>query len=630
MYTLYHGEKQALSVCLRQSILRLISDDTAARLVAKTLHIQRYGTLGLLLRAVRKGYRTPEETLALLSQVPTQFNSSEHLKEKLTEYLFLYNNHIVQKNIGHVSPVTKLKEWQKSNPELFKTTLINQSRPDKGFIMADWSGGYVTEVSYPYSYRGDMNLVRIRALLTLAGYVVPEHAVICELGFGQGVAINIHACAMAHSVSVGTDFSPAQTGFAQALSKQTGAEMLLVDQSFAQFCVRDDLPQFDFIVAHGIWSWVSEENRQLIESFVARQLTVGGAFVFSYNAMPGWATFVPVRDFMLGYADKMTAPAMNISQKLNQAMRAVHKLRAIPAKLSLLGHEMVEARLGQMERQDPNHLVHEYFNRDWQPMAFPDVCERMQAIKLDYACSAAIGKHLDNMNFTPEQLQAIADIADPILAEYTRDLFANTDFRIDIYLKGKRKLPELQHANALAAMRFVLVKPMNHLRVAFVTPRGEAEPDPASYHQLLALLSDYQVHSVQELYQHGAPTGARFIDTLETVKLLWAAAVIAPAQSASDSLLVQARVSAFNAYIIGQSLYDTKLAWLASHVTGGAIALSRSDLLCLLALQMGMNQPSEMANFIAQIDVNVILTQEEIEQFMHHRLPMLSLLCALE
>ncbi len=494
--------------------------------------------------------------------------------------------------------------------------------------MADWSGGYVTEVSYPYSYRGDMNLVRIRALLTLAGYVVPEHAVICELGFGQGVAINIHACAMAHSVSVGTDFSPAQTGFAQALSKQTGAEMLLVDQSFAEFCVRDDLPQFDFIVAHGIWSWVSEENRQLIESFVARQLAVGGAFVFSYNAMPGWATFVPVRDFMLGYADRMTAPATNISQKLNQAMRAVHKLRAIPAKLSLLGHEMVEARLGQMERQDPNHLVHEYFNRDWQPMAFPDVCERMQAIKLDFACSANIVKHLEAMNFTPEQLQAVRAISDPILAEYTKDLFANTDFRIDIYVKGKRVLTPLQHANALAAMRFVLVKPVNAIRVAFVTPRGEAEPETQDYAAMLQLLSDYQPHSVQSLHDKAKASAQDSLAvSLETIKAMWAANVIAPAQAQADIELVTARVQAFNRYVIGQSLYDNKLAWLASPMTGGAISLTRMDLLCLLSLQMGIDRPVDILTFVRQVDTSLTLDVSDIETFVQYRLPMFFALC---
>jgi transposase-like protein len=64
----------------------------------------------------------------LLAQ--TKFTSSDHLKSKLKEYLMLYNHHIVQKNIGHVSPIAKLKEWQKTNPQLFVKKVYNQSRPD--------------------------------------------------------------------------------------------------------------------------------------------------------------------------------------------------------------------------------------------------------------------------------------------------------------------------------------------------------------------------------------------------------------------------------------------------------------------------------------------------------------------
>jgi hypothetical protein len=95
--------------------------------------------------------------------------------------------------------------------------------------MVNWSGGYVTEVTYPYSYRSYMNPVRISALLTLAGYEVPTGSVVCELGFGQGVAIDIHACTQPDSVYMGTDFSPAQTRFAQDLHQQTGADVLLSD-----------------------------------------------------------------------------------------------------------------------------------------------------------------------------------------------------------------------------------------------------------------------------------------------------------------------------------------------------------------------------------------------------------------
>jgi hypothetical protein len=59
-------------------------------------------------------------------------NSSDQLEQKLVEYLNLYNHHIVQKNLGHISPVAKLKEWQKTHPELFVKKVYNQSRPDTG------------------------------------------------------------------------------------------------------------------------------------------------------------------------------------------------------------------------------------------------------------------------------------------------------------------------------------------------------------------------------------------------------------------------------------------------------------------------------------------------------------------
>jgi transposase InsO family protein len=60
----------------------------------------------------------------------TRFISSEQLEQKLVEYLKLYNHHIVQKNIGHITPIAKLKEWQITNPELFVKKVYNQSRPD--------------------------------------------------------------------------------------------------------------------------------------------------------------------------------------------------------------------------------------------------------------------------------------------------------------------------------------------------------------------------------------------------------------------------------------------------------------------------------------------------------------------
>lgn len=81
MYTLRHGEREALALCLDFAIDMLLTDDTAARLAAKSLNITSHGTLGLLLRAVRQRSRTSSEILELLAAIPQQ--TTLHIRSSL-------------------------------------------------------------------------------------------------------------------------------------------------------------------------------------------------------------------------------------------------------------------------------------------------------------------------------------------------------------------------------------------------------------------------------------------------------------------------------------------------------------------------------------------------------------------
>ena len=56
----------------------------------------------------------------------TQFFSFVQLEEALHQYEKLYNHHIPQKNIGHITPVEALKNWQQKRPELFNKTVYKQ------------------------------------------------------------------------------------------------------------------------------------------------------------------------------------------------------------------------------------------------------------------------------------------------------------------------------------------------------------------------------------------------------------------------------------------------------------------------------------------------------------------------
>jgi SAM-dependent methyltransferase len=174
---------------------------------------------------------------------------------------------------------------------------VQQNPATENLPMTDWSAGYVADIAYTYGYYAELNPLRARLAFVSAGLAPPEVATACELGYGQGMSVNLHAAASPVRW-FGTDFNPSQAGFAQELARAADAGAALYDQSFAEFAARADLPEFDYIGLHGIWSWISDENRAVIVDFIRRKLKVGGVLYISYNTQPGWAAFAPLRELL--------------------------------------------------------------------------------------------------------------------------------------------------------------------------------------------------------------------------------------------------------------------------------------------------------------------------------------------
>ncbi len=191
--------------------------------------------------------------------------------------------------------------------------------------MSDWTSGYVADIGYTYGYYGELNPNRIGLAFANAGLVAPDVATACELGFGQGLSANFHA-AGSKAIWYGTDFNPSQASFAQELAKTSGAASHLFDDTFLDFAHRTDLPDFDFIGLHGIWSWISDENRGVIVDFVRRKLKVGGVLYISYNTLPGWAAFAPMRNLMTEHAEIIGSEGRGIVSRINDAIEFADKL----------------------------------------------------------------------------------------------------------------------------------------------------------------------------------------------------------------------------------------------------------------------------------------------------------------
>jgi predicted nucleic acid-binding protein len=79
--SLHTGECEALRLALEHPSALLLTDDTAARLAATSLGIQARGTIGILIRAIRRNQRNKQQVLTLLRSIPSA--STLHLKRSL-------------------------------------------------------------------------------------------------------------------------------------------------------------------------------------------------------------------------------------------------------------------------------------------------------------------------------------------------------------------------------------------------------------------------------------------------------------------------------------------------------------------------------------------------------------------
>ncbi|OWV28387.1 class I SAM-dependent methyltransferase [Halomonas campaniensis] len=499
--------------------------------------------------------------------------------------------------------------------------------------------GYVTDQEYTRGYYAELNPLRLRLLLLNAGWIPPviEHA--CELGFGQGVSVNLHAAASSVSWQ-GTDFNAAHVAYAREMSRAGDVNIHLADDDFAAFCARDDLPMFDYIALHGIWSWVGDANRRTIIDFISRRLNPGGAVYISYNTSPGWAAMLPVRDLIRAHADVMGSPVGSTATQLEEALAFIERLWQSDPVFAR-AHPQLQQALAQFKSQDRRYLAHELLNRDWTPMSVTQLGNWLSEARLNYACSAQPLDDLDGLQLSSSQQALLKEISHPLLQAATRDIMTNKRFRRDYWLKGARRLNSLEIADFIRREHIVLLQPADEVALEVRGVHGVAALQRLIYQPLLEVLSDQRVRTIGELEKELHKSGVTFNQLREALMVLIGKGVVMPAQSPRMSALVHNQCERLNEHLCRQAMLGAEMGYLASPVTGGGVSVGVVEQRFLDARRAGMVQPEQWAEaawsvFMTQgqrlMRNGKPLTSEEenrqalIDQarhFMHARLPLL-------
>ncbi len=458
--------------------------------------------------------------------------------------------------------------------------------------------GGIEGIAYTHGYCDELNPLRIALPLLRTGVAPPVVRHACELGFGHGVSLNLHAAGSGVRW-FGADFNPEHVRFAEQLAGRAGSGAVLSAQDFEQFCRRDDLPNFDFIGLHGVWSWISEASRARLAEFFARRLADGGVVCLSYNTLPGWAPMLPVREvlhthFRAGAAAAGEAEALARIAEATGFMRTLMATRPGYAVVNPLVAERVET----LAREDAHYLAHEYFNPDWQPQAFSQVAATLDACGLRYAGSADYRDHADALHLNPAQRALLADLGDPTLRETVRDFATNRAMRRDYWIKGGPTLDATQRQAALRERRVMLALPREAVRLTIRGALGDTALPARVYAPILDALADHRPATLGELEARLAEAGGArpgLDDIVEAVMLLIGTGALLNVQD--DAAIAAARPMAarLNTAICERACGHDDLHFLASPVTGSGVAMPRVAQLFLLARGRGLDAPAQWA-----------------------------------
>ena len=463
---------------------------------------------------------------------------------------------------------------------------------------AHWTDGYVTDIGYTHGYYPQLNPARLQLAFAAVGLDSPRVATACELGFGQGLSINLHAAA-APVAWFGNDFNAAQAAHAQALTAAAGSTARLESSSFADFCAREDLPQFDFIALHGVWSWVSAANRDIIRDFVATHLKLGGVLYISYNTQPGWSAFMPLRELLLRHFEMPANAGLNSSERIEAALAFATELFAADP-LYCRANPFMQERLELLKQRSTHYLAHEYFNRNWHVQSFADMADIWSEIGLEFACSADLRDYLDLANLTAQQRQFCDALEDRQLRQSVRDFMVNRQFRSDYWVRGAQVLEPLQRQTVLEQQRVVLLTAAEKIPMTLKTVATEITLNVHIYGPIIEVLSDLQAHSLGQIAALVAHRNIGLQQVLDSMMMLIGSGHVAPVQDADDVVSALPASAALNHHLLGLATQHGDIGHLASPVTGGGVAAERIEQLFMLAVLQQQYSPDEIISFVWQ------------------------------
>jgi methyltransferase-like protein/cyclopropane fatty-acyl-phospholipid synthase-like methyltransferase len=295
--------------------------------------------------------------------------------------------------------------------------------------------------SNPFSYTHPDNLATIAILMGMNPPPV-ERCRVLEMGCACGGNLVPMALGLPESRFVGIDLSPKQIAIGQNTVDALGLSNIeLRTKSIMDLQDQDGL--YDYIICHGVYSWVPAEVQDKILTVCRRNLTPNGVAYVSYNTYPGWHMRGLVRDLMKFHVRQFDNGPTRVAQArafLDFLSKAVPNPNTIYAQL-------LKAEAEWLQESSDTYVFHEHLEDVNCPLYFHEFAERAAAKGLQYLGEAKFTRPINNLD--PEVIDTLRKLSDnPIHWEQYLDFLRNMTFRRSLLCPSEVSLPKTINLDA--------------------------------------------------------------------------------------------------------------------------------------------------------------------------------------
>ena len=290
--------------------------------------------------------------------------------------------------------------------------------------------------SMPFPYTTPATLEAYAALVGISA-PNPKTARVLELGATYGGNIISQALFNPDATFVGIELSQEQVEKGNEVIANAGLiNVSLIQSDIAS--IGSEIGTFDYIIAHGVYSWVDDGVKEALLRLIDEHLAEDGIAYISYNTYPGWHTMEEVRQLMMFSNRDKT--------QFNHKEKVLHgKTIGSIVGSQILKYDNLKERnskflgaLRSVMQKDEYYVGHDHLEPNNDPVYFYQFNDHLGAHNLAYLCDADLTLSMVR-SFDADIADTLDKLAlnDHVAQEQYLDFMLDTTFRKSIICKAK-------------------------------------------------------------------------------------------------------------------------------------------------------------------------------------------------